>query len=520
MKYYSLFSTSLIVALMACQPAEKDHKIESVTAPQIPSYSQTTDIPEGITTPDHVETSIGTLDFFDGVPSKNTAENVYDYLDRMRGVDAFLKGMPGASIRGLIMSPEQLGATKSNQVLITDKLMDSKPLFLTANTSTLYVTPILDLKVDGPTVVEVPPGMLGAFNDAWFRYIADVGPLGEDKGKGGNYLLVPPGYDGNIPTGYFVLYPKTYRVWTFMRGSIANGLDAAVKNVKDHLKIYPLSKKNDPPTMEFISGSGKSFNTIHTNDYSFYEHLNDWIQYESDEMLDIETKGLFASIGIEKGKEFNPDDRMKKILTEAVAIGNTIARSIVWYPRTDGTMKGIEVYPDGDSAWLMGWVNKNVFFTTETGGMNSDARVMFHYPYTAVTPAMAVSVPGQGSDYGIAFVDADKNHFDGSQSYKLHIPADVPVNDFWAITLYDSQTRSLLQTDQPFPTVGSQSEGFIQNEDGSFDVFFAPEAPEGMSGNWLQTIPGKSWFVAFRVYGPLQPWIDKTWRPGEVELIQ
>ncbi len=211
---------------------------------------------------------------------------------------------------------------------------------------------------------------------------------------------------------------------------------------------------------------------------------------------------------------------MKKILTEAVAIGNTIARSIVWYPRTDGTMKGIEVYPDGDSAWLMGWVNKNVFFTTETGGMNSDARVMFHYPYTAVTPAMAVSVPGQGSDYGIAFVDADKNHFDGSQSYKLHIPADVPVNDFWASTLYDSQTRSLLQTDQPFPTVGSQSEGFIQNEDGSFDVFFAPEAPEGMSGNWLQTIPGKSWFVAFRVYGPLQPWIDKTWRPGEVELIQ
>jgi len=131
---------------------------------------------------------------------------------------------------------------------------------------------------------------------------------------------------------------------------------------------------------------------------------------------------------------------------------------------------------------------------------------------------MAVSVPGKGSDYGIAFVDAAKNHFDGSKSYQLHIPADVPAKDFWAITLYDSQTRSMLQTDQPFPTVGSQSEGFIQNEDGSFDIFFAPEAPEGMSGNWLQTIPGKSWFVAFRVYGPLEPWIDKTWRPGEIEL--
>lgn len=304
-----------------------------------------------------------------------------------------------------------------------------------------------------------------------------------------------------------------------MRGSIAKGLEPAVKNVTDNLKVYPLSKKNDPPAMEFISASGKSFNTIHTNDYSFYEHLNDWIQYESDDMLDIETKGLFASIGIEKGKDFSPDARMKKILTEAVAIGNAIARSIVWYPRVNGTMEGIQIYPDTNSAWLMGWVDKNVFFTTETGGMNSDARVMFHYPYTAVTPAMAVSVAGKGSDYGIAFVDADQNHFDGSKSYKLHIPADVPVNDFWAVTLYDSQTRSMLQTDQAFPTVGSQSDGFMQNEDGSYEIFFSPESPEGKSGNWLQTIPGKSWFIAFRVYGPLQPWIDKNWRPGEVELI-
>ena len=507
---------------MSCQGGSEKPGTGAAETPVagIKKYAQTTDIPAGLLTPDQMETSIGTLDFFDGVPSRTTVEAAYDYLDRMRGVDAFLKGMPGASIRGLIVGPRNLGAHNFNQVLITDKLMDSKPLFLTANTSTLYVTPIIDLKKDGPIVVEVPPGMLGAFNDAWFRYIADVGPLGADKGKGGKYLLLPSDYQGTVPEDYFVVRSKTYNVWAFMRGSIADGLEKAVKNIKENLKVYPLDQKDAPPPMEFISGSEQAFTTIHTNDYSFFEHLNEWIQYESDELLDPETRGLFASIGIEKGKDFNPDDRMKKILTDAVAIGNAIARSIVWYPRVDGTMGGIQVYPDANSAWIMAWVDKNVFFTTETGGMNSDARVMFHFPYTAVTPAMAVSVAGEGSDYAIAFLDAEKNPFDGSKNYRLHIPANVPVNNFWAVTVYDTQTRSLLQTDQPFPTVGSQSEGFGQNEDGSYDVYFGPEPPEGKQGNWLQTIPGKSWFVALRMYGPLEPWINKTWRPGEVELIQ
>ena len=472
-----------------------------------------------ISTPNQVETSIGTLEFFDGVPTKKTSETVYDYLDRMRGVDAFLKGMPGASVRGLIKGPEVLGVKNSNQVVITDKLLDSKPLFLTANTSTLYVMPNPNLEKDGPTVLEIPAGMLGAFNDAWFRYAGDIGPFGPDKGKGGKYLLLPPGYEGSVPDGYFVVRPKSFKVFVFMRGSIANGLDAAVKNIKENLKVYPLSQKNNPPVMEFVSGSDKAFNTIHPNDYTFYEHLHEWIESESDEMLDPETKGLFASIGIEKGKPFNPDARMKRILTEAVAIANAIARSIVWYPRTDGMLKGVEIYPDTKSAWLMAFTNKNVFFSTPTGGMNSDARVMFHYPYTAVTPAMAVTIPGKGSDYGMSFVDADKNAFDGSKTYKLHLPPDVPVNNFWAVTLYDPQTRSQLQTSQPFPTLGSQSEGIQKNADGSYDIWFAPTPPTGKEGNWLETIPGKSWFVILRMYGPLEPWIEKTWRPSEVELV-
>lgn len=484
------------------------------------TFKQTTNIPAGIQTPDKVETSIGTLEFFDGVPSKATAENVYDYLDRMRGVDAFLKGMPGASVRGLIIGLKEAGVDQYNKVGITKSLLDSKSLFLTANTSTIYITPYLDVKKNGPMVMETPPGMLGAFNDAWFHYIADIGPFGEDKGKGGKYLILPPAYEGEIPEGYFIVKSPTNKVFVFMRTSIANGLESAVKMVGDTLKVYPLAEKDNAKKMELVDISGVDFNTVHTNDFSFYDHLAEWINEENVDMLDVETRGLFASIGIEKGKAFAPDERMKKLLTEAVAIGNAAARSIVWYPRTDANMAGVEIYPDTESSWIMAFADKNVFFTSETGGMNSDARVMFHYPYTAVTPAMAVVSEGAGSDYAIAFLDADKNRFDGSKKYKLHIPANAPVKDFWAVTIYDSQTRSLLQTDQQFPTIGSQTEGFKQNEDGSFDLYLSPNAPEGYENNWLQTIPGKSWFVILRVYGPLQPWIEKTWKPGEVSLIK
>jgi hypothetical protein len=406
MKSKLLIMVLLIVSTLGCQNNNQTTKESKPAAKELKTYAQTTELPDGLHTPDVVETSIGTLKFTDGAPLPETAELVYDNLDRMRGVDVFLKGMPAASVRQLMVGPEALGTNHNNKDLIYDKLMDSKPYFLTGNTSTLYVLPTFNLKETGATVVEVPPGMLGAFNDAWFRYMQDVGPMGPDKGKGGKFLLLPPGYEGDIPTGYFVVKSPTYRVWTFMRGSIANGMEAAVKNITENLKVYPLAEKDNPRKMEFISGSGKELNTIHDNDYHFYEHVNAVIQEEPLEMIDAETRGLLASIGIEKGKAFNPDERMKRILTDAVAIANATARSILWYPRVSGSvdnMKGIETYPGSNSAWMMGWVDKNVFFNGKDGQtMNTDAKVTFHYPYTAVTPAMAVTVPGAGSDYCMA----------------------------------------------------------------------------------------------------------------------
>jgi len=287
--------------------------------------------------------------------------------------------------------------------------------------------------------------------------------------------------------------------------------------VKDHLKVYPLSEKDNPKPCEYISMSGKEFNTIHPNDYQYYVHLDHLIQEESDEMLDAETKGLFASIGIKKGKKFAPDARMKKILTDAVAIGNAAARANNWYPR--GDLKMVYFYQDQPTEWVMAYPGKNVYYNYD-GAFNTDARAFFHYTYTAVTPAMAKPREGKGSDYAIAFKDSKHEAFDGSKTYRIHLPKDVPVNDFWALTLYDPQTRSMLQTDQQFPTVGSQDKGFKQNADGSFDVYFGPQPPKGFEKNWLQTIPGKSWFVILRMYGPLKPWIEKTWRPSEIELVK
>lgn len=481
-------------------------------------YKNTTEIPAGILTPDKVQTSIGELNYFDGVPSEKTAQKVQDYLDGARGVDAFLKGIPGASLQELVKGPMSLGVDANGKVAIFDKLMDSHALFLTANTSTLYIMPYINTKKDGPVVVEVPPGMLGAFNDAWFRYVVDVGLAGPDKGKGGKYLVLPPKYKGKIPKGYNVVKPKTYSSWLFMRGNISKGIEVAVKNVKDHLKVYPLSQKNKPKPTTYVSMSGKAFNTIHTNDYTFYEHLNHLIQNESDKMLDAETKGLFASIGMVKGKKFAPDARMKKILIDAVAIGNAAARVNNYYPRDD--MKMVYFYNDKPTEWVMAYPAKNVFFNYGNAGFNTDARAFFHYTYTAVTPAMATPREGKGSDYAIAFKDSKHVAFDGSKTYKINIPKDVPVKDFWALTLYDTQTRSMLQTDQPFPTVGSQDEGFKQNKDGSYDVYFGPTAPKGFEKNWLQTIPKKSWFVILRMYGPLKPWIEKKWRPSEVEGVK
>lgn len=468
-----------------------------------------------VSIPDQVETPIGELRFFDGVPTNDTIDRLYDNLDRMRAVEVYLDNQGAASLHAMRKGNAGIGANASNKVTITEQLLKPESLYLTGNTSTLYALAYIDLEEDGPLVVELPPGMLGFVDDAWFRFVENLGAIGPDKGKGGKYLLLPPGHTGDVPEGYFVIKTGTYNNLIFLRGSISNGLAPAVQNIKSNLRIYSLEKAGNPPATEFINFSGKHYNTVVANDFSFFEGINQVVQEEPIDALDPQSRGLLAAIGIVKGQPFQPNARMQKLLSEAATIGNATARAITYQPRIDGVF----IYPDTNSAWTTAYANKNTSFETD-GALGLDARALFYFNATGVTPAMAMTRAGAGSDYALAYLDAKQQPFDGSKVYKLHLPPNVPVNNFWAVTLYDTQTRSLLQTDQPFPTVGSQSEGIKMNADGSYDVYFAPQAPQGQKSNWVQTIPGKSWFTILRMYGPLEPWINKTWRPGEIEVLE
>ncbi|MEO1091355.1 MAG: DUF1254 domain-containing protein [Pseudomonadota bacterium] len=480
-----------------------------------PTFQMTTDIPVSITTPDAVETSIGTLEFFDGVSDRATVDAVYDYMDRARAVQAYVLGLPLVSMHSLKVGGEAVGSETANQFLLAADMLDSRPLVLTANTSTLYTWSFLDLERDGPTVIELPPGMLGVLNDASFRYLADLGVAGQDQGKGAKYLVLPPGYEGDAPDGYFVVQTPTNAVWVFMRGFVKDGVEAAVANVEGTLNAYPLAQADASPAAEFINMSGLAgYNTIPPNDVSFYAMLDDVVQAEPANFIPPTTRGMFAAIGIEKGREFAPDDRMRAILTDAVAIGNAYARANTVFLRDPRQ----RIYGD-TSEWVMGYAGKDTTFGATTSEAY-DALLWFHYNAIVVTPAMAVTKPGIGSDYGIVGMAEGAEVLDGGKTYRLNLPPNPPAKDFWAVTLYDTQTRSQLQTDQQFPTLGSQTEGVQANADGSYDVYFAPEAPEGQAGNWLQTIPNKSWFAILRMYGPEQAWIDKSWRPGEIELVE
>ena len=279
--------------------------------------------------------------------------------------------------------------------------------------------------------------------------------------------------------------------------------------------MYPLAQAKDPPAMEFISGSKKAFNTIHANNAEFYDELAHVIAKEPVDFIDPELRGLAASIGIRKHKPFAPDERMKAILVEAAAVANATARAIDFQTRDPSA------YYYDKSQWKTAMVGGDYRWLIDggMGGRNLDARASFFYQATVNTPAMVVKMPGVGSQYAYTETDADGNYLDGAKNYRLHVPANVPAKDFWSVVLYDPQTRSELQTSQPFPSKNNKRDKLIVNADGSVDLFFGPNAPPGKEANWTQTVPNKGWYTIFRLYGPLEPWFDKTWRPGEIEEV-
>jgi hypothetical protein len=509
-----LRSTFLAVAavFVGCSPGPSgDGSGEPAEGPR-PAFA--TDIPESIVTPNVLETSIGSLRFFDGFPDEATAQAVYDNLDFTRGVEAFTVGMPFASMAAMEYGIRSFGS-QNETVLIFETLMDSRSLFLTPNTESVYMMMWMDLE-DGPIVLETPPNVLGIVDDAWFHYVTDFGNAGPDRGQGGRFLFLPPGYDGPVPDGYFTYQAETYGHWVVWRGFQEDGDPApAVQTTKEIFRAYRLDQASNPPEMTFVNVSGNdSFNTIHAMDFEFWNELNSTIQDEPLAGLDSETLGLFASIGLRKGEAFDPDARMRAILEDAAKVGSATVRTLAYRSRDP------ETFLFENSAWSNPFVGGSHEFITPDGVRLIDARAFFFFYATGITPAMARKMVGVGSQYAGAFTDENGDALDGGKTYRLTLPAGIPAADFWSIVLYDNQTRSMLQTDQQFPSTGSQREGIVVNDDTSVNIYTGPELPDGVSeANWIQTIPGKGFNVLLRLYGPLEPWFEKTWKPGEFEVM-
>ena len=419
-------------------------------------------IPPSLITPDKVETRIGTLDFKDGAPSKDTLDKVYDNLDFTHAYEAFVNTMQGVNMEAIKKGFADIGV-KDNEILIFSELMDAKSLFLTANADTVYFVGGLDLS-KGPMVLETPPKALGTLDDAWWRWVIDFGAPGPDRGEGGKYLVLPPGYDGPVPEGGFFVAARQDQPRAGPRPHVhGEGRSEAdrrsdqgedTKSIRMKPAVWARASRSSSPArrgwaashrrrrLVFHEGSGKVMNTIPPNDFSYFEMLNDVVQREPATALDPELMGPLAAIGIVKGKPFAPDARMKKILTEALAVANATSRSLFMNPRDPSWY----YYPG--SAWMnFLFVSGSEFETPipkitregvkpfpPTGYRTLDARTAFFYGVTGITPAMAMRLPGIGSQYLFALVDADKQYFDGAKTYKVTLPKGIPEAKFWSFT--------------------------------------------------------------------------------------
>ncbi len=480
-----------------------------------------TPVPHAVTTPSMVEVGIGALEFTDGYPTSKTAAKLRDHLDYLHGVETFMNTIQGVSLYAAREGFLGVGVMDGD-VLIFSELMDSRSLFLTANADTVYFLGFLDLS-DGPLVMETPTDTLGLIDDMWFHWITDFGIPGADRGQGGTYLLLPPDYDGPVPEGgAFVRQSATNHVILLGRAFIDRneGNDPAptVARIKEQLQIYPyvpgglgssiggyltgrgrLGQLATPKGPRFVEGTGLAMNTVPPSDFGHYEMLDALVQMEPAEAMDTELAGQFAAIGIVKGEKFAPDARRRTILDEAVAVGNAASRTLgMGAHPTDG----FRYYDDDNSAWWISlWVggfdftNPPPMITADgiepfpnRGARQLHSRTSFLYTATGITPAMCMRLTNVGSQYLTANVDAHGEPFDGAKTYRLRLPKDIPAARFWSITVYDNQTRSMLQTPQRYPRVGSQKFPAPAAEaapDGSTVVYLSPTQPDGRRGREL-----------------------------------
>lgn len=459
-----------------------------------------------------IKTRAGDIEFKNSYPAGDASQKLRDALVFNRAVEAYLVQMHGVSWYRVWKGIAEAGPAVPNQMVIWETLMDAQTLLLTGNTETVYGLCAIDLKRDGPVVIEAPAMMLGGVNDLWQKSIMDIGVTGVDKGKGGKLLLLPPDYTGSVPAGYLSGKASTYRVVLGVRGFQVDGKpDKAVALMKT-TRVYSLSEAANPPAMTFVNGSHQEIDTIFSDNDQFFEDLAWMIEREPHDVLPSHERFQLAAIGIEKGKPFKPSAPRRKLLDEAAGFASAIARNNSFASDDPARL----VYPD--RVWEWAFIGGSTSWDSQ-GFVNTDRRAGFAYIAIGMSPAMVEKHIAAGSQYLWTPRDGSGAFLDGGKSYRLRIPADIPVKNFWSLVAYDADSRSILRNHQPFPSVSSYTNP-ESNSDGSIDVFFGPKARAGQEKNWIQTMPDKGWFVLFRFYGPLAPFFDKTWKPDDIEEVR
>lgn len=477
---------------------------------------------------------LANLPFTEGRPTKETAQTLRDELLFQRAMQIYLWAMPLINTLGMKNGSEKVFGSGYNVLPIWKKRIDAKTLVTTPNSDVIYAMSYVDLGKDGPLVFEAPPQLQGILLDFWQhpipvdggKFAGDVGLAGPDAGKGGKFLMLPPGYKGEVPEGYYVYRSGTNNVFIFLRGFYRDpkNLTPAVA-LLEQSKIYPLNGKETAKPMVFPDASGVPANMLPCRDGSVFNQLKGLVDSEGANLADPDWLGMLAAIGIVKGQPFNPDPHTRAMLDRAARTAYKISRVIGFQETVSG--RSFRVYPNRR------WINPAADATPGNprgqldldgrripgGYRDLDARIWFFTNYYSISPGMISQIPGKGAKYMIAFTDSEGRRLSGGSSYRLHLPPHVPAANFWSVTLYEAENGSGLANGQPFPSMGSHDQP-VQNADGSTDLYLGPTAPKENAGNWIATVPGKGYFAVLRLYGPTEAALDKSWKPGDIEKVK
>jgi hypothetical protein len=476
---------------------------------------------------------LANLPFSENRPTNETAQTLRDELLFQRATQTYLWALPLINTLGMKSGSEKVFGAGYNVLPVWKKRLDAKTLVTTPNSDVIYAMSYVDLGKDGPLVFEAPPMLQGILLDFWQRpipmdggkFFGDVGFFGPDAGKGGKFLLLPPGYKGSVPKGYFEFRSATNNVFVFLRAFYKdpNDLSPAVA-LMEGVKIYPLNGKEKAKPMSFPDASGVPANMLPISDGSAFDQLKQLVDSETANLADSDSLGMLASIGIVKGQPFNPDAHTREILDRAAKTAYKMSRVIGFEEVVGG--RSFRVYPDRR------WLNPLADGTPanpagaldlswrRTAGpyLDLDCRIWFFTDYYSISPGMISQIPGKGAKYMIAFTDSEGTPLSGGSNYRLSLPPNIPAGNFWSVTLYEAENASGLANGQPFPSLGLRDKP-AQNADGSTDLYLGPKAPEGKQANWLATVPGRGYFAILRLYGPTEAAINKSWKPGDIEKV-